>query len=112
MSWAVGFDTRWNRDIGYGVPVYCDQPECMAEIDRGLAYVCGGEPYGGESSCGLYFCGSHLHFGHDGHQICERCWSAEDPFSPTPDHPTWINHKLTDDSWAEWRKENAAKEHP
>ncbi len=44
MSWAVGFDETWQRDIGYGVPAYCDHPGCMAEIDRGLSYVCGGEP--------------------------------------------------------------------
>jgi hypothetical protein len=55
MSWALGFDGNWNRDIGYGVPSYCDHPKCSAKIDRGLAYVCcGQEPYGGDG-CGLYF---------------------------------------------------------
>ena len=37
MSWAVGFDSQWDRDIGYGVPAYCDHPGCGKEIDRGLA---------------------------------------------------------------------------
>ena len=60
MSWAIGFDSRWNRDIGYGVPATCDFPGCGVDIDRGLAFVCGGEPYGGEDGCGLYFCASHL----------------------------------------------------
>jgi hypothetical protein len=46
MSWAIGYDGRWKRDIGYGVPAYCDHPGCNEEIDRGLAHVCGGEPYG------------------------------------------------------------------
>ena len=44
MGWSIGFDTRWNRDIGYGVPAYCDHPGCNKEIDRGLSHVCGGEP--------------------------------------------------------------------
>jgi hypothetical protein len=57
MSWAVGFDSNWKRDIGYGVPATCDRPGCGTGIDRGLAYVCGGQPYGGEEGCGLYFCG-------------------------------------------------------
>lgn len=42
MGWSIGFDSNWNRDIGYGVPAFCDHPGCTAEIDRGLAYVCGG----------------------------------------------------------------------
>ena len=44
MGWSIGFDRRWNRDIGYGVPATCDQPGCGADIDRGLAFVCGGDP--------------------------------------------------------------------
>lgn len=40
MSWAVGYDTNWHRDIGYGVPAECDHPECTERIDRGLGYVC------------------------------------------------------------------------
>ena len=56
MSWSIGFDSNWNRDIGYGVPAYCDNPKCNKEIDRGLSYVCGGEAFGGEKGCGLYFC--------------------------------------------------------
>ena len=103
MSWAVGFDTKWNRDIGYGVPAYCDYPGCRAEIDRGLSYVCGGEPYGGENGCGLYFCGEHLSgIG----QLCRRCMKDQAPFLPSPEHPTWINHKLIDSSWQEWRENN------
>jgi hypothetical protein len=59
MGWSIGWDGTWKRDIGYGVPAYCDHPECSAEIDRGLSYVCGGDPYGGEHGCGLFFCGKH-----------------------------------------------------
>ncbi|HEV7521417.1 MAG TPA: hypothetical protein VGP89_09990, partial [Candidatus Angelobacter sp.] len=60
MGWSLGFDSNWQRDIGYGVPAYCDHPKCNKKIDRGLSYVCGGEPYGGELGCGLYFCSEHL----------------------------------------------------
>ena len=28
MSWAVGYDSKWQRDIGYGVPSICDHPKC------------------------------------------------------------------------------------
>jgi hypothetical protein len=100
VGWSIGFDTHWNRDIGYGVPATCDKPKCGAEIDRGLAHVCGGEPYGGERGCGLYFCGHHL-LG----ALCSRCRKYRTPYVPTVDCPEWLNHKATDPSWEEWRKE-------
>jgi hypothetical protein len=107
MGWSVGYDDTWNRDIGYGVPSHCDYPGCEAEIDRGLAYVCGGEPYGGDRGCGLFFCGKHLRISAKGKQLCERCYPRrKKPFEPTPDVPEWIHHKLTDPSWEQWRKEN------
>jgi hypothetical protein len=43
MGWSLGYDTTWNRDIGYGVPAYCDHPDCHKKIHRGIAYVCGEE---------------------------------------------------------------------
>lgn len=106
MGWAVGFDEHWSRDIGYGVPAYCDHPDCDELIDRGLSYVCGGEPYGGDKGCGLYFCEEHRDF-HPFVEVslCDRCYVNEAPFEAKPDHPDWINHKATDPSWAEWRKE-------
>lgn len=103
MSWSIGYDARWKRDIGYGVPAFCDHPGCTEEIDRGLAYVCGGEPYGGEAGCGLYFCGAHL-LCHP--QLCERCAAGKEPFTPTPERREWIQHKLTDESWQQWRVAN------
>lgn len=102
MGWSVGYDEHWKRDIGYGVPAYCDHPGCMKEIDRGLSYVCGDEPYGGERGCGLYFCWQHLTCD----SLCERCRDEKEPFEATPDHPLWSNHKLTDESWRQWRDEN------
>lgn len=106
MSWAVGFDEYWNRDIGYGVPSICDHPDCNVKIDRGLAFVCGGEPYGGENGCGLYFCPKHLTASSECHQHCERCADGNSPFTPKPDTAVWVEHKLTDDSWREWREQN------
>ena len=100
MSWAVGFDSRWGRDIGYGVPASCDFPGCAEQIDRGLGYVCGGEPYGGEDGCGLYFCGTHAG------DLCERCEAGKPPFAATPDVPEWLSWKLSDESWEEWRQLN------
>lgn len=109
MGWAVGWDTNWRRDIGYGVPAYCDQPECTEEIDRGLAYVCGGEPYGGDLGCGLYFCENHLRTSTEMPyfpQLCTQCLCDEPPYSAKQDHPKWLEHKLTDESWEPWRNEN------
>jgi hypothetical protein len=106
MSWALGYDFKWMRDIGYSAPAYCDHPGCMAEIDRGLSYVCGSKPHGGEHGCGLYFCAKHHSFGDHGRELCERCLNGQEPFLPTADHPSWINHQLTDESWQLWRDEN------
>lgn len=101
MSWSIGFDSNWKRDIGYAVPACCDHPKCAERIDRGLSYVCGGEPYGGNVGCGLYFCPKHL----SGFpQLCSRCSSRKSAFIPKPDLPEWIEHKATDPSWQEWRE--------
>lgn len=110
MGWAVGYDDRWKRDIGYGVPSICDHPGCGQEINRGLDYVCGGEPYGGNHGCGLYFCEEHRLFSHDANKfLCDRCCNGEEPYKPTPDTLEWIGWKLTDGSWEQWRNENPDK---
>ena len=94
MGWSVGYDNRWHRDIGYGVPSICDHPDCAKEINRGLSYVCANsEPYGGEDGGGLYFCE-----GHRG-DICKH-----EGLETKPDTKEWNEHKLNDPSWAEWRK--------
>lgn len=106
MGWSLGFDTNWSRDIGYGVPAICDHPDCVEEIDRGLAYVCSGqEPYGG-NGCGLYFCEKHrdLVTGE-----CERCECGGEPFTPSEDSQKWKDHKRTDPSWDKWREDNPKK---
>ena len=107
MGWSIGFDEKWKRDIGYGVPAFCDYPGCKAEIDRGLSYVCADvEPYGGKRGCGLFFCPEHQHMTDKHHQLCARCLRGNRPFEPTSDHPDWIKHKLNDPSWEKWRNEN------
>lgn len=104
MGWSIGYDDATDRHIGYGVPAYCDHPDCKAEIDRGLAYVCcGQQPYGGENGCGRFFCEQHHDF-FDGK--CERCETGKPPFAPKPEHPRWMAHVLTHASWAQWRAEN------
>lgn len=108
MGWSLGYDETWKRDIGYGVPAKCDHPGCGEDIHRGLAYVCGSEPYGGDHGCGLYFCEKHRTLkefrGGDTACLCERCMRRRKPFTPTPDVEEWLHHKATDPSWAEWRK--------
>lgn len=103
MGWGIGYDNNWKRDIGYGVPATCDHPDCNTKIDRGIAHVCGGEPYGGEEGCGLHFCGEHL----TAYKcLCERCCKEQPAFGAKPDHPEWTRWKLTDESWQQWRDEN------
>lgn len=108
MGWSLGYDPQHGgRDIGYSVPAYCDHPRCTVAIDRGLAHVCGGEPYGGEKGCGLYFCNAHLTAAP---QRCPKCARHDrKPYRPKPDCRGWAKHKLTDASWAKWRAENPAK---
>lgn len=106
MGWSIGYDSTWKRDIGYGVPATCDHPGCGEQIDRGLGFVCGGEPYGGEHGCGLFFCSKHRQIAGDRREnasLCARCYRGRSPFKPTPDAPEWIEHKLTHASWARWR---------
>ena len=109
MGWSIGFDSNWKRDVGYGVPGTCDHPECKNEIDRGLSYVCGGDIFGGEHGCGLYFCYEHLVFAGDARnnvQLCTACRYGKKHYTPKPDTPEWINWKMTDESWQQWRDEN------
>lgn len=99
MGYSYGLNEE-GRDVGYGVPAECDHPECNAQIDRGMAYKCDD----GEEGCGLYFCGQHRW-----PTLCFRCGTNAAPFHPKPDVREWIEHKLTDPSWAEWRERNPAQ---
>lgn len=63
------------REAGYSVEAECDVESCHAEIDRGIAYLCGDMPDGWRSGsdygCGNYFCGEHQ-FDHEcANPMCE-----------------------------------------
>lgn len=120
MGWSVGYDYGLKRDIGYLVPTYCEQPDCTAEISRGVGYACGGDHCVSAQTCGMYFCEAHLKYSYtpDGRDDlrdesgelyparCERCVAGEEPFDVKKDHPTWMNWKLMHSSWGQWREEN------
>lgn len=120
MGWSIGYSDKWQREIGYLVPAYCDQPGCRVKIDRGVEQACGGVPDFKEHGCGLYFCSRHLHSSYtpDGMddllddsgelypQRCRRCINGRDPFPPSDEHPEWMRWKLQDDSWSQWRTDN------
>ncbi len=125
MGYAV-YQIRNSRFGGYGVPTFCEHPDCNEEIDRGMSFACGGEPFS-EVGCDLYFCGKHLIYtgfkmngdwfpdclcdheddcGCEYKEVCERCAKGEASFDYKPEHPEWIAHVLEDESWKKWRKEN------
>lgn len=110
MGWAVGTG-KDGRDIGYGVPALCDHPSCNARIDRGLSYVCGMINTEGEDrGCGLHFCSEHLLYSPKYGQLCERCYPRQrEPFTRKPDLDEWTQHKMTDESWAQWRAQQKEK---
>ncbi|WP_323142734.1 hypothetical protein [Massilia phyllosphaerae] len=109
MGWSIGYDSTWERDIGYGVLAHCDHPGCTAEIDRGLGHVCGDDVYGGEHGCGLFICSEHTHSNRHHHQLCQHCADRRRrKLQPSPDHPEWMRWKLEDESWQQWRDENPA----
>jgi hypothetical protein len=100
MGWSYGEVD--GRDVGYGVPAYCDHPDCKKEIDRGLGYICGYQQVGGgDQGCGNFFCSEH-----GGDTLCERCMHGNGAFPEKPDHPKWLRWKLEDGSWEQWRAEN------
>ena len=100
---------RW---AGYGVPSFCEHPKCNKEIDRGYSYACGGEPFS-ELGCDRYFCSEHREFhnfntgsGRIVALVCERCAKHKNPFPYKKEHPAWIKHISTDESWKQWRENN------
>src|SRR3990167_610655 len=110
MGYSIYFIN--GRDCGYDVPAVCESPKCNKEIDRGMGYCCGGSP-DSEFGCNLYFCGEHLFFrnarGEGYVQNCYRCSHYKPPYKEKPDVKEWVEWKLNDESWAQWRKENKEK---
>ena len=135
MGYAV-YRIGEGRHGGYGVPAYCEHPECNEEIDRGMSFACGGEPFS-EIGCDKYFCSKHRHytgFKQDGSALPEcLCDCEDDPenekececewkevcascagldkeypygYPYKPEHPEWVYHVLNHYTWEEYRKEN------
>lgn len=79
MGWSYCGTDSEGREIGYAIEATCDKEGCEAEIDRGLAYACGGYHGAGDDACDQYFCAAHLVFTLDGSgkisspQLCEEC---------------------------------------
>ena len=65
-------------DAGYGITDTCHRRGCPAEIDRGLAHLCGDQP-GRESEhgCGRWFCPDHL-YGSWPSSRCGHCLAARE----------------------------------
>lgn len=113
---------RWG---GYGVPAYCEHPDCDKEIDRGMAFACGGEPFS-ELGCDGYFCEDHReYYAYDSEQdgpcehdedclcpsveVCHACATGQPRYPYKQEHPRFIYHLVHDYSWAEWRNDKAEK---
>lgn len=95
MGWAVGWDSDHGRWRGYGVPAYCDAKGCRVEIDRGFSYVCEhieDEDFD-ELEHPIFVCSEHT------------CADVDEADLPS-EHPEWVEHVLTDDSWQRWRDEH------
>ncbi|MET9950174.1 hypothetical protein ABZ135_01315 [Streptomyces sp. NPDC006339] len=62
-------------EAGYDVATTCERDECDAQIDRGLAHLCGKTPGGDEHGCGGYYCSSHLYMSLDDEvgDLCGQC---------------------------------------
>ena len=80
MGWADCGNDSEGRPIGYAFEATCDHPGCTREIDRGLAYACGGMHGTDTYSCEKYFCEEHLIYAETpaGEMIliCEECSRA------------------------------------
>lgn len=61
-SYEIGGSSPLAGEMGgYGHEATCGHAGCETAIDRGMAYMCGDNPHGGdEDSCGLWFCYEHL----------------------------------------------------
>jgi hypothetical protein len=105
MGYEIYWDEEHKRWSGYGVIAYCEFPGCNKTIDRGVSYICGGDPYN-DRGCGLFFCPDHLEWHSKLPQLCKRCSTRKKPYNQKSEHPDWIKHLLADDSWEEWREEN------
>ena len=81
MGWGnCGLDSK-GRPIGYLNSGICDHEGCDAEIDRGLAYACGGmhgnhDERSEDGVCEGYFCYEHLTMIERGSHTLSVCFSC------------------------------------
>lgn len=76
MGWSdCGINKTTGEPMGYSYEGQCSHPDCEADIDHGLAYVCGGMHEGGEHGCGRYFCYEHLMIVGVPVQLCIDCYN-------------------------------------
>jgi hypothetical protein len=87
VYWANG---RWQ---GYGIPAYCDYPGCSEEIDRGMRFQHEEDLENGTPS--VFVCNKH-----------QETLIEEIEVDYDREHPEWLKHILTDESWELWREEN------
>ena len=89
----MGYQVYWSngRWQGYGVPAYCDYPGCKEEIDRGMGYS---HTQDKEEPASVFCCDNHTHENINSFEVERK------------EHPDWLNHILTDDSWELWRSKN------
>ena len=90
MGWGnCGTDTH-GRPIGYNFLAVCDHPGCEKEIDRGLAYACGGMHGDGDpdGSCEGYFCYEHLAYSFIAENfVCLECVKLDEEGDHDEDEP-------------------------
>lgn len=72
----MGYD-RYDTPLGeagYLVGDSCHHPDCAAQIDRGLTYLCGEQPgVAADGACGRWYCVDHLYLTPEGQQRCGAC---------------------------------------
>jgi hypothetical protein len=81
---------------GYAVTDTCHAFGCEAEINRGMAYLCGGTPGASdENGCGKWFCGDH-HFGPPPSVECDglcgpcvKAWEDANPYLVAIEEDEW-----------------------
>ena len=79
MGWGY-YKLSDGREAGYMVDAECDFPDCHAQINRGLGWLCGSMPESSEDDgCGFYFCGEHGYPHHDcAYARCDECGKVRD----------------------------------
>lgn len=59
MGWANCGEDSKGRPIGYAHAATCDHDGCDEQINRGLAFACGGMHGEFDAACDGYFCEKH-----------------------------------------------------